>query len=91
MPLSVLEAYRSGVPVIGSDIAEIAEVICPEQTGYLFRAGGLESLVKTLQRAAHQSESERLKMGALAKRMWQDHYSLERMLEWYAAVYNDLL
>jgi glycosyltransferase involved in cell wall biosynthesis len=91
LPLSVLEAYRAGVPVIGSDIAEIAEVICPGQTGYLFAAGEVESLVKTLRRAANLSESERLKMGSLARRMWQDHYSLERMLEGYAAVYDALL
>jgi glycosyltransferase involved in cell wall biosynthesis len=91
LPLSVLEAYRAAVPVLGSDIAEIAEVICPEQTGYMFGAGDLESLVRTLRRAAHMAESERLKMSALAHRMWQDHYSLDQMLEGYAAAYVDLL
>jgi len=91
LPLSVLEAYRAAVPVIGSDIAEIAEVIRPEQTGYLFRAGDLGSLVKALGAAAELAESERLKMGAFSRRLWQDHYSLEQMRLGYEAVYNELL
>jgi glycosyltransferase involved in cell wall biosynthesis len=91
LPLSILEAYRAGVPVLGSDIAEIAEVILPEQTGILFQADNMDSLVQALARAATMSESKRTRMGAAAKRLWNERYTLERMLDQYDQTYQELM
>jgi L-malate glycosyltransferase len=89
LPISILEAYSAGVPVLGSDIPEIAEVIIPEQTGILFQAGNLDSLVQVLTRAASMPENERLQMGSDAKKLWQEKYTLEGMLDQYARIYRD--
>ena len=91
LPLSILEAYRAGVPVIGSDIPEIAEVIIPEQTGILFQAGNVDSLAQSLQAAAALPAGARLKMGDRAKSLWHEQYRLDRMLDRYAQIYQDLL
>jgi len=91
LPLSILEAYRAGVPVIGSDIPEIGEVIVPEQTGFLFRAGSVDALVQTLRLAAALSCGERLKMGDRAKALWREQYNLDLMLDRYARIYQELL
>jgi L-malate glycosyltransferase len=90
LPLSILEAYRAGVPVLGSDIPEIAEIILPQQTGFLFQARNADSLADALVKVAQLPESERARMGAAAKKVWQERYSLERMLEQYARIYQEL-
>lgn len=90
-PLSVLEAYQAGVPVLGSDIPEIAEVVFPEQTGILFHAGNVDSLVQALALAARTPEDKRKRMGAEEKKLWQERFSLDRMLDQYARIYHELL
>ncbi len=91
LPLSILEAYRAGVPVLGSDIPEIAEVVLPDRTGILFESGKLESLVQALGKAAKMPESERARLGSASRDLWQQKYSLERMLDHYGRVYEGLL
>lgn len=43
-PLSVLEAFAHGKPVIGADIGGIPELVVPEQTGLLFPPGDASAL-----------------------------------------------
>jgi glycosyltransferase involved in cell wall biosynthesis len=91
LPLSVLEAYRAGVPVLGSDIDEIAEAVLPGQTGLLFNARELDSLIAELHNITRISEESRRLMGETARRLWREKYSLEIMLTRYNAVYRELL
>jgi L-malate glycosyltransferase len=91
LPLSILEAYRVCVPVLGSDIPEIAEIVLPQQTGILFQAGNSDSLVQALVKIAQMPESERKRMGIASKQLWQERYSFERMFDQYAQIYRELL
>jgi len=50
-PFVVLEALAGGVPVIGSDVGGIAEVLRPGLDGHLFRRGDAEDLGRALARA----------------------------------------
>jgi L-malate glycosyltransferase len=90
MPLSVLEAYCNGVPVLGSDIPEIAEIIEPGQTGILFPSGDADALVRALVQLAQMPEAKRVHMGSEAKKRWRGKYSLGRMLEEYHRIYESL-
>jgi L-malate glycosyltransferase len=91
LPLSILEAYRAGVPVLGSNIPEIAEIILQEQTGILFQAGNEDSLVRALLKISSMPQKERAFMGVAANKLWQEKYSLDRMLDQYALIYQELL
>lgn len=51
-PISVLEAYASGKPVVGARIGGIPELIAPEETGWLFDSGGVGELADLLARLA---------------------------------------
>lgn len=48
-PISMLEAYASGKPVIGARIGGIPEMLKHEETGLLFEAGNVESLAEQIQ------------------------------------------
>jgi L-malate glycosyltransferase len=90
LPISILEAFRAGVPVLGSDIPEIVEIIQPLKTGILFRAGDLDSLVQALARVAMMPSDIYVKMSAVSKMLWEKQYSSKIMMENYAQLYLKL-
>lgn len=50
-PLKPFEAFAMHKPVIGSDVAAIAEIVRDGETGWLFRKGDIESLKAVMTRA----------------------------------------
>ncbi len=64
LPMVLLEAMSCGTPVVGSDIAGIAEVVNDGDTGLLVPVGEVSSLAAALRRAV----AERSRFGAAARR-----------------------
>jgi glycosyltransferase involved in cell wall biosynthesis len=83
-PLTIIEAYSSGKPVIGSNIGGIPELIIEEKTGYLFRMGDSMELEAKINKAMQLTESEYLEMSETAYRFACDKFSEK-------AHYRDLL
>ena len=68
-PISVLEAYALGRPVIGTDIGGIPEMIRPGETGALAPSGNATALAEAM--AAMAAVPERLRSGfGAAGRAW---------------------
>ncbi len=86
-PISVLEAFRAGIPVIGSDIPEIAELIEDGQTGFLFGSESPKSLAAAISRAISLPPSEIAAMGRLASRRFIASFTVERMVDDYMQLY----
>jgi glycosyltransferase involved in cell wall biosynthesis len=57
LPMVLLEAMSCGTPVVGSDIAAIAEVIEPAHTGLLVATGDHEELARALLQAREERET----------------------------------
>lgn len=68
-PISVLEAYALGRPVIGAAIGGIPEMVRAGETGLLARSGDAEDLATALSRLAAEPPARRAAMGA-AGRDW---------------------
>jgi glycosyltransferase involved in cell wall biosynthesis len=68
-PISVMEASAMGRPVIGADIGGIPELIRPEETGFVFSSGNVDSLVEVLARVQRSPRSILHNMGS-AGRAW---------------------
>lgn len=47
-PYSIIEAYACGVPVVGSDLGGIPELIADGKTGWIFKSGNVHELANTL-------------------------------------------
>jgi len=62
-----LEAMACGLPVIACEGSGAAEVITPEENGFLIPSGDVDALTKTLHRLLSNQE-ERLEMGKRARR-----------------------
>ena len=68
-PMSILEGYGLGRPVIGARIGGIPELIRPGETGATFEAGDVDGLARELSRFAAMPAAAVAKMGA-AGRAW---------------------
>jgi glycosyltransferase involved in cell wall biosynthesis len=57
-PLSIIESYAFGKPVIGSEIGGIPEILEHGKTGFLFQQGNRENLIEVLKKANSISQIE---------------------------------
>ena len=84
--LIVLEAFATGVPVVGADAGAIPDAVVPGENGFLFRTDDTDALAGYLIRVlSDKALRERLGQGAL--RTASEH-SLEKSAEKLLAVYE---
>lgn len=89
-PVSILEAYALGTPVIGARIGGIPEMIREGETGLTAEAGNVDDLAAQLSRMAAMPPAERNRMG-LAGREWiLNEFSAEAYRNRMLALYADL-
>jgi glycosyltransferase involved in cell wall biosynthesis len=86
-PMSILEAYACGLPVIASRLGNMAEIVQDGVTGLLFRPGDAPDLAATLQWALdHPVELER--MGTSARRVYEARFTADANYEQLVAIYR---
>lgn len=74
-PMTIIEGYAAGVPVIGARIGGIPEIIVDGRTGYLFESGNKEELVKMINRSNLLDDNEYWTMCDAALKFAKDHFS----------------
>lgn len=75
-PLTIIEAYSHGKPVIGSKIGGIPEII-NEHTGFLFEPSDIDSLRSTIQKASALSTESYKEMSTNAREFANLHFDPE--------------
>ena len=86
-PLTVLEAFACGTPVIASDLGSMAEAIQPRYNGLLFKPGDAEDLARQVRWAFDHPEELRA-MRANARREYEEKYTAERNYKMLIAIYE---
>lgn len=74
-PMSVLESFGAGTPVIGADIGGIPELVLPGSTGIIFSPSDKSSLLTALDEAYNMSPALRTSMGSEALAMIRRRHS----------------
>jgi glycosyltransferase involved in cell wall biosynthesis len=90
LPVSVLEAYATGTPVIASRIGSLTEVIQEGVTGLLARPGDARDLAECLRWATDHPDIMR-QMGFNARREYETRYRGRMHLEALLATYERLI
>ena len=90
-PLSILEAFCDGVPVLASSIPELRELVTDGVTGFLFDPLSARDLANALARARGLTAWARSELCDRARAQWQSTFSLDRMCDSYMAEYVELL
>ena len=86
-PLSIVEAFASGVPVIASGLGAMAEVIEHGRTGLLFSTGDADDLAAKIEWAIGHP-TEMAGMRAEARSEYLAKYTPERNYELLMALYE---
>lgn len=88
--LVLLEAMACGVPCIGTRVGGIPEVIMNGETGYTCELGDVEDVAK---KAVHLLSDEVLhqQMVKQAQQAVKEHFSSEKIVSQYEALYYELL
>jgi glycosyltransferase involved in cell wall biosynthesis len=85
-PAVIAEAYACGLPVLGSDLGSIAELVRDGETGRLFEPGSAAALARAMRWAA-APETDLRTIGGAARREFEARYTaaanLERLLDIY--------
>jgi glycosyltransferase involved in cell wall biosynthesis len=89
-PMSVLEAYALGVPVIGADIGGIPELIREGETGACYPSGNVEALAEVLTRFQRLPDADVRAMGRAAGELVRSEFSSTLYSERLLALYREL-
>lgn len=87
-PMTVIEAYALGKPVIGAAIGGIPEIVINNENGFLFRSRDSDDLADVLLKAKQMDNITYEKMCANARRFAEIHFSAEAHYVKLMDVYN---
>ncbi|MEM3612936.1 MAG: glycosyltransferase family 4 protein [Candidatus Bathyarchaeia archaeon] len=87
MPLTILEAMASGLPIIATRVSGTAEIVIHNETGILVEPGNVEQLAEAIKYLV-ESPDEALRLGWNARAFIERHY--REKFSWDAAASNVL-
>ena len=90
-PMTIIEAYTAGIPVIGAKIGGIPEIIDEGQTGYLFEPGNVEQLRGAILQATQLSDADYTTMSNAARKFAAENFSEERSYDNIINLYNSII
>ena len=89
LPLTPIEAYSVGKPVIGTAVDGTPEIIRDGVDGYLIEPQNPTQLAQKMNELIENSET-RTNMGIQAVKRYEDEFSFEKLTDRYIAFYEEL-
>ena len=86
-PMTIIEAFACGLPVIASNLGSIPEFVTHGHTGLLFNPSDSEDLARQVRWAFDHPEELRT-MRANARREYEEKYTAERNYKMLMAIYE---
>ena len=90
-PMTIIEAYSVGTPVIGARIGGIPEIVVESETGFQFESGNADNLRSKVVLADGLTADEYTKQSAGALMFAHENLSLENYYPRLIAFYNQFL
>lgn len=90
-PMTILEAYALGRPVIGSRVGGIPEHIREGETGYTSMPGEPHALAAILERVAGMPDARVREMGMAGRRWVEESFGADLHRERLVALYDELI
>ena len=90
LPVSILEAMRSGLPVVATRVGGVPEMVVSGKNGLLVESNDHYGLARAL-KLLLQDADLRLRFGAAGKRRFQSEFLERDMIQKTAAIYGQVL
>lgn len=87
-PTVILESFNSDLPVIGSDIGGIPELVVDNETGYLFTPGDEIDILNKIQMIMDRSNWEKISLNISRIK---GKYSIEHQVQNYEMIFKNTL
>lgn len=91
LPMVLLEAAATGLPIVATDVGGNREVVQDGQTGYLALSRNPQALAQAMARLMDLSGEERTRMGKLGRAFVEREFSMTRVGEQWEMIYRKLL
>jgi glycosyltransferase involved in cell wall biosynthesis len=89
MPMVLLEAGATGLPIVATDVGGNREVVRNGETGFLVTANDPAALADAMVHLMDLSKRERQRMGKAGRQYIEANYSINRILDIWEALYRD--
>jgi glycosyltransferase involved in cell wall biosynthesis len=90
LPISILEALRTGLPVVATDVGGVRDCVLPNDTGFLVPRHDLNALRDAIATAA-TSPTLRARMGAAGRKLFERQFTAEVMVQRTFEIYQTLV
>lgn len=90
MPMTILEAFATGLPVIASRLGAMPELVTDGANGILFTPGCVDELASAVERLCSDRKLS-VRMGQNARAFYESHYSPRANYELLLQVYEDVI
>lgn len=91
LPIVLLEAAASGLPVIATDVGGNREVVLDKKSGFLVPPGDHGALASAMDRLMAMPESARRQLGSEGKQHARDNYSIEKITRKWQDIYTGMI
>ena len=88
--IALIEAMAAGLPVVGTDVGGIPEVIRNGENGFLVPPGSAEPLAQAIGKLVGDQEL-RIAMGCRGRQIYEERFTLSTMMTQIEALYDQLL
>ena len=89
-PISLMEAMAAGLPVVATNVGEIADMVAEENLPFITPLGDDDAYAHALAQLL-QNPSARASIGAANKRKAKEMFTLEHMVEAYRGLYHSVI
>jgi glycosyltransferase involved in cell wall biosynthesis len=90
LPLTIIEAFASGTPVIASNLGAMASIVVDGYNGLHFEAGNAGALLGQLEEWERKTSEEKAIYSRNALASYQANYTADKNRENIMAIYHDL-
>lgn len=90
-PMTIVEAYSMGVPVIGAKIGGIPEIVEEGKTGFLFESGNVESLEDSLSLSLALNDDDYALMRKNAIHYAEEHFNSRSYVKRLVSFYEEVI
>ncbi len=91
MPIVLLEASATGLPVVATDVGGNREVVLDGRSGLLVPSGDPEALARAMLRLLEMPPDERGRMGGAGRAHVMGEYDMEKVVDRWENLYGELL